>query len=97
MHGVTLIEMMISLTIGLMIIAGIGYAFLGSRQSFRSQDALSRMQEGARTAFEVMAKDIRMAGFRGCPPNTAASGDINILSSASDWDKNLIRPAFDWL
>jgi type IV pilus assembly protein PilW len=90
MHGVTLIEMMISLTIGLMIIAGIGYAYLGSKQGFRSQDAVSRMQEGARTAFEIMDKDIRMAGFTGCPPNTAASGDINILSSASDWDKNLL-------
>ncbi len=93
MHGVTLIEMMISLTIGLLIIAGIGYAYLGSRQGFRSQDALSRMQEGARTAFEIMDKDIRMAGFTGCPRNTAASGDINILSSASDWDKNLfVKP-----
>ncbi len=90
MRGVTLIEMMISLTIGLVIIAGIGYAFLASRQSFRSQDALSRMQESARTAFEIMEKDIRMAGFRGCPANPAASGDINILVSAADWDKNLI-------
>jgi len=90
MHGVTLIEMMISLTIGLLIIAGIGYAYLGSRQGFRSQDALSRMQESARTAFEIMDKDIRMAGFRGCPPNTAASGDINILTAAGDWDKNMI-------
>ncbi len=89
-QGVTLIEMMISLTIGMIIIAGIGYIFLGSRQGFRSQDALSRMQEGARAAFEIMDKDIRMAGFTGCPPNSAASGDINILSSASDWDKNLI-------
>ena len=72
-----------------MIIAGIGYAYLGSRQGFRSQDALSRMQEGARSAFEIMGRDIRMAGFTGCPRNTAASGDINILSSITDWDKNL--------
>ena len=89
MHGITLIEMMISLTIGLLIIAGIGYAYLGSKQGFRIQDALSRMQEGARTAFEIMDKDIRMAGFTGCPPNSAASGDINILTAANDWDKNL--------
>jgi type IV pilus assembly protein PilW len=90
MQGVTLIELMISLTIGLIIIAGIGYIFLGSRQGFRSQDALARMQEGARTAFEIMDRDIRMAGYTGCPPNTTASGDINILSAAADWDKNLI-------
>jgi type IV pilus assembly protein PilW len=89
MAGVSLIEMMVSLTIGLLIIAGIGYAYLGTKQNFRSQDALSRMQEGARTAFEIMAKDIRMAGFRGCPPNTS-TGDINILAVTSDWDKNFL-------
>lgn len=93
MQGVTMIELMISLTIGLIIIAGIGYIFLSCRQSFRNQDALSRMQEGARAAFEIMDKDIRMAGFKGCPANSAASGDINNLVSATDWDKNLIdRP-----
>lgn len=90
MLGVSLIEMMVSLTIGLFIIAGVGYAFLGSRQVFRSQDVLSRMQENARTAFQIMDEDIRMAGFRGCPPNTAASGDINILTAAANWDKNLM-------
>jgi type IV pilus assembly protein PilW len=88
-YGVSLIEMMVSLTIGLLIIGGIGYAYLGSRQVFRSQDALSRMQESARTAFEIMGRDIRMVGFTGCPRNTSASGDINILTKASDWDKNL--------
>jgi type IV pilus assembly protein PilW len=91
MEGVTLIEMMISLTIGLLIIAGIGYAYLGTKQTFRTQDALSRMQEGARTAFEIMSKDIRMAGFRGCPMNDVdAPVDINVLAAAGDWDKNLI-------
>lgn len=90
MQGVTLIEMMISLTIGMIIIAGIGYVYWGTKQSFRSQEALSRMQEGARMAFEIMGRDIRMAGFTGCPRNTAASGDINILVAGNAWDKNLI-------
>ncbi len=89
-RGVTLIELMVSLTIGLMIIAAIGYVFLGSKQSFRTQDTLSRMQENARAAFQLMEKDIRMTGFRGCPANSAAAGDINILVSATDWDKNLL-------
>ncbi|MBD9355672.1 PilW family protein [Methylomonas albis] len=87
--GVTLIELMVSLTIGLVIIAAIGYVFLGSKQNYRSQDVLSRMQEGARAAFQLMNKDIRMTGFRGCPVNSASGGDINVLVSAADWDKNL--------
>ncbi len=89
-QGSTLIELMISLTIGLMIIAGIGYAYLGTRQNFRTLDALSRMQEGARTAFDFMSKDIRMAGFRGCPPNDDASGDFNALTNPTNWWKNLL-------
>ncbi|MGY6276212.1 PilW family protein [Methylomonas sp. MgM2] len=91
MSGVSLIEIMISLTIGLIIVAGIGYAYLGSKQSFRTQDALSRMQEGARIAFEFMAKDIRMAGFRGCPPSDA---DTNLLAAPTIWYKNLIDQSF---
>nr|WP_305891387.1 PilW family protein [Methylomonas sp. SURF-1] len=63
---------------------------LASRQSFRSQDVLARMQEGARTAFHILEKDMRMAGFRGCPVNSAAGGDINVLVNSTDWDKNLI-------
>lgn len=89
-HGLSLIELMISLTIGLIIIAGIGYIYLGTKQSYRSQDALSRMQEGVRTAFEIMSRDIRMAGYRGCPPNNEPTGDINVLSANNEWDKNLI-------
>jgi type IV pilus assembly protein PilW len=88
--GVTLIELMISLTIGLVIIAGIGSVFISSRSLFRAADALSRMQEGARTAFEIMGRDIRMAGFTGCPLNPAATGDINILTTPTTWYKNLI-------
>jgi type IV pilus assembly protein PilW len=85
--GASLLEMLISLTIGLIIIAGIGFSYLASKQSFREQDVLSRMQEGARIAFEILDKDIRMAGYQGCMVN---SGDINVLTAASDWDKNLV-------
>ncbi|WGS87945.1 PilW family protein [Methylomonas sp. UP202] len=90
MLGATLIELMISLSIGVIIIGAIGYVFLGSRQSFRTQDALSRMQENARAAFHIIAMDIRLAGFRGCPNNSAAGGDINVLVNNTDWDKNLL-------
>ncbi|WP_434131571.1 PilW family protein [Methylocaldum sp. GT1BB] len=84
-RGVTLIELMISLTIGLLLTAVLGYAFLGSRQAFRTTDTLSRMQESARYAFERISSDIRMAGFTGCSFSTMA----NVLNTATDWDKDL--------
>lgn len=64
--GLSLLELMISLTIGFMIIAAVGYLYLGSRQSFRTQDNLTTIQENARYALETMSHDIRMAGYLGC-------------------------------
>jgi type IV pilus assembly protein PilW len=93
-RGLTLVEMMIALTLGLILMGVIGYAYVGGRQASRTTDALSRMQENARYVFEKMANDIRMVGFSGClhvpsgsPPNAAPA--INALASPVDWYKNL--------
>lgn len=73
-RGFSLVELMIAMTIGFVVLAGIGYLYIESRQSFRSMDNLSRMQESARYALEIMARDIRMAGYRGC---ASSSGDFH--------------------
>ena len=86
--GLSLVELMIALTIGFMIIAGVGYLYLGSRQAFRTQDSLTTIQENARFALETMSHDIRMAGYMGCgnlssiTPNIIASS-ISPLSPAT--------------
>lgn len=83
--GVTLIELMISLTIGMMIIITIGYVYLGASRVFRSLEASSRMQENARYVVERVGFDIRMAGFAGCSYSTIA----NVLNSPQAWENNL--------
>lgn len=84
-RGFTLVELMIAMTMGLVLVAGLGYVFLSSNQSYRGLDATSRVQENARFAFETITNDVRMAGFTGCGFATMA----NTLNSANDWDKNL--------
>lgn len=71
--GVSLIELLIAMALGLILIATIGNAYVSAKQSFRTLDALSRIQEGARYAFEFIAQDVRMSGFTGGP---AAYGEI---------------------
>jgi len=73
-RGFSLVELMIAMTIGFIVLAGIGYLYLESRQAFRSMDNLSRMQESARYALEIMSRDIRMAGYRGC---ASSSGTLH--------------------
>lgn len=64
--GFGLVELMIAMTIGLVLLGGIGYIFIGSRGAFRTTENLSRIQENARYALDIMSRDIRMAGYAGC-------------------------------
>lgn len=82
-RGLTLVELMISMALGLLLVSTIGYAYVGAKASFRTQNALARIQEGARYAFEFMGEDIRMAGYTGGP-----SDDAKIFQTAG-WDKSL--------
>lgn len=81
--GFSLVELMISLVLGGLIIAAVGTVYLGSRQSFRTQDAMARMQEGARHAFETLSVDLRQVGF-GC---TSVNTDV----VEPTWYNNLFK------
>lgn len=65
-RGLTLVEVMVALAIGMLLIAGVAQVFLASRQSYRFQEALSRVQENGRYATELISRDIRQTGFAGC-------------------------------
>ena len=86
-RGFTLIELMIAMTLGLGTIAATGYIYLGTIKTYRSHDSMSRLQEGGRFAFELIGKDLRMAGTTGCPYATSA----NVLNNNIDWEKDLFR------
>lgn len=63
--GFSIIELMVAMTIGLVLVAGLFYVYLGAAQSSRFQGALAAMQSNARFAFEIMGVDLRMTGFTG--------------------------------
>lgn len=65
-HGLTLVELMVAIVIGLILTAGVIQIFLGSNQSYRFQESMSRVQENGRYAVEVLARDLRSVAYRGC-------------------------------
>lgn len=91
--GFTLIELMIAMLLGLVVIAGVTSVFLATQRSYRTNLALSDVQDGSRIAFELMARDIRDAGLTGCGN---AGRVANVLATApggggvpnwwSNWD-----------
>lgn len=68
--GMTLIEIMISLLIGAFLLGGILEIFINSRQTYRMQEGLSRLQENGRFATELISKSIRMTGYWACLSST---------------------------
>lgn len=61
--GVTLVELMIGLGVGVLLLFGVGLLFTQNKQSYLQNEALARLQEEARFALEELAHDISMAGF----------------------------------
>jgi type IV pilus assembly protein PilW len=61
--GFSLIEMMIAIVIGLLITIVVGNIFLGSKDTFRTQDDASRLAENARFAMTILNRTIRTAGY----------------------------------
>lgn len=70
-RGLTLIEMMIAVALGLLILAAILQLFTASRQTYRFQQNVARMQENARIAVEILQRSVRDAGFEPPPASSA--------------------------
>ena len=68
-RGLTLIELMIAMALGMILIAAISTVYLSSRQTFRTNDNLSRVQESMRVGFETISREARQAAFLGCKGN----------------------------
>jgi type IV pilus assembly protein PilW len=79
--GFRLIELMIALVIGLILLAGVLELFLGSKQTYRTQEALGRVQQESRFALDTLSRELRMIGYQGCAssatltPNVIADND----------------------
>ncbi|MEM9404231.1 MAG: PilW family protein [Pseudomonadota bacterium] len=64
--GISLVEVMVAMLIGLILMSGVVQVFTSARLSNRVQDATARMQETGRMALEIISRDARMADFWGC-------------------------------
>jgi type IV pilus assembly protein PilW len=62
-RGFTLVELMISMTLGLLMGGAIIAVFVYNRDSFDRDDMILRMQDDARHAVRELANDLSMAGF----------------------------------
>jgi type IV pilus assembly protein PilW len=65
MTGLSLVELMIAITIGLLILAGVISVFVNASGARNEIERTSRQIENGRYALEVLTDDLRMAGYYG--------------------------------
>jgi len=68
--GMTLIELMVALAIGMFLMLGAVTVFVQGRSTFRTTESVSRVQENARFALDTIESDIRMAQYWGLTNRT---------------------------
>jgi len=61
--GVSLVELMVALSIGLLLTVSVGYILSGSLQIFRVQGENARIQESSRFLMDTLGRQITQAGY----------------------------------
>ena len=65
-RGVSLIELMVALVLGLLVVGGAIGMFISNKQAYSATESVGRVQENSRLAFELMARDkkVERGGLR---------------------------------
>ncbi len=91
-RGVTLIELMVALVLGLVVSGAALALFMTNRQTYVASENMDRIQEASRIAFELMARDLREADGNPCSnklvPENRLSGSTT-YAWWSDWGAGL--------
>ena len=78
-RGMTLVELMVGMAIGLFLMTVMGAVYVGSKSTFNAQDSTSRLQENGRFAVDILSADLRMAGFHACAGQVGGLGSVKSL------------------
>lgn len=84
-RGFSAVELIVATALTLILAGGIITVFVGSSTTQSANDRLAQMQQSGRLALDVMARDIRAAGYSGCTSNPRHTSSSLGLDS-SDWE-----------
>ncbi|HET7586677.1 MAG TPA: PilW family protein [Gammaproteobacteria bacterium] len=87
-RGLSLVELMIAMVLGLILIGGVIEIYLSSRASYRLTNALAEVQEKGRFAIGFIVRNARMAGYVGCNGDLGAPNNVLEESAKSTFPFN---------
>lgn len=78
--GFTLIELMVSIAIGLVVLASVATTFTSQTRAYSTQEQLNQMEQNLRGALDIMSREIKMAGYK--PNSGTVNGVVSYSSTA---------------
>ena len=95
--GMTLVELLVSMAVGVMLITGIIQLMASNKQHYQFQSELARIQESGRYALSVIREDLQMAGVSGCAANAGINNLLDTTAASySDTLFNLGQAVGGW-
>jgi len=64
-QGLSLVELLVALTVGLFLLGAVGSIYVATSQSTRGSTQEAQMNEDASLALEILQQQVRLAGFSG--------------------------------
>ena len=74
--GFSLIELMVSIAVGLFISTAVVAVFLNAKSTFSSQDGLATLQDSERVAISILTTEVQLAGYFPDPAVNTAANDL---------------------
>ena len=63
-NGFTLVELMVSMGIGMVILAAVTTTFMSQTRIYNAQKQINEMQQNARGALDILSRELKMAGYK---------------------------------
>ncbi|RVU83875.1 hypothetical protein EOL70_13695 [Leucothrix sargassi] len=94
-HGLSLIELMLAMTLGLFVIIGISYVYISGKKTSMTTDQVSLLQENGRAVLQQLTDSIQHGGYSAA--SAAPFDDVFIRSavastSCSDGTDSVVDP-----
>ena len=85
--GLSLVELLIAILLGLFLTSGIVSVYLGSKQNYIYEEQAARIQENGRYAMRLLQRELTMAGFFGgvLTMRSVTPASVGIDCAANDW------------
>jgi type IV pilus assembly protein PilW len=61
--GFTLTELIVAMGIGMVVLAAVTTTFMAQARFYNAQEQINEMQQNARGAFDVITRELKMAGY----------------------------------